>query len=93
MRSSINLIIKKAKAERKQNMSVFNISAPTTEQWKKVATALAFSFVSTFLASFIAMGGIQDTLQATLALAASAVVGAINAALYALYITVFKKAE
>lgn len=72
-------------------MSVFNVSTPTKEQWKKVLTAVAFSFVSTFLAILTTAGGIQSTWEATIALSLSAAVSATNAALYTLYITLFKK--
>lgn len=72
-------------------MSVFNVSAPTKEQWKKVLTAVIFSFLSTFLAVVTTAGGIQSTWEATIALALSAATAATNAALYTLYITLFKK--
>lgn len=68
-----------------------NISLPNKEQWKNVLTAAIFSFVSTFLAAFTAAGGLQQDLNATLALAASALVSAVNATLYMLYITFFKE--
>lgn len=72
---------------------MFNIGLLTKEQWAKVFTALVFSFVSTTLAVFVAGGGIQNSFEATIALAAASTVAGINAALYALYITFFKKAE
>lgn len=70
-----------------------NIGLPTKEQWKKVLTAIIFSFLSTFLGTFTAAGGIQSDWEATITLALSAVVAAINATLYALYITFFKRSE
>ena len=72
-------------------MSLFNISVPTGEQWKKVATAILFSFASTFLAIVTTAGGIQGTYEATVTLVLSALVAGVNAALYTLYITFFKK--
>lgn len=60
------------------------MSLPTEAQWKKIGTALAFSFVSTFLAVLLAGGGIQNTFEATFALASSALVAGINATLYTL---------
>jgi hypothetical protein len=47
--------------------------------------------VSTALAVFVAGGGIQSTYAATMTLAASALVAGINAGLYTVYITFFKK--
>lgn len=68
-----------------------NVSLPSKEQWKKVLTAVLFSFLSTFLAIVTTAGGIQNTWEATVALSLSAAVSATNAALYTLYITLFKK--
>lgn len=68
-----------------------NVSLPSKEQWKKVLTAVLFSFLSTFLAVVTTAGGIQNTWEATVALSLSAAVSATNAALYTLYITLFKK--
>ena len=59
------------------------ISPLTRNQWEKVLTALLFSFVSTFLAVFLAGGGIQTTYEATFALLGASFVAAINAVLYA----------
>lgn len=73
-------------------MSLFNISTPTKAQYKKVGTAVIFSFLSTFLAILTTAGGLQDTSEATIALVLSAGVAGFNAALYTLYITFFKKA-
>lgn len=72
-------------------MSVFNVSLPTKSQWINVAKAAAFSFVSTFLATFMAAGGLQTSWAATFSLAAGAAVSAINATLYFLYVTFFKQ--
>jgi cation transport ATPase len=68
-----------------------NVSLPSKEQWKKILTAVLFSFLSTFLAVVTTAGGIQNTWEATVALSLSAAVSAFNAALYTLYITLFKK--
>ena len=68
-----------------------NVSLPSKEQWKKVLTAVLFSFLSTFLAVVTTAGGIQNTWEATVALSLSAAVSATHAALYTLYITLFKK--
>lgn len=68
-----------------------NVSLPSKEQWKKILTAVLFSFASTFLAIVTTAGGIQNTWEATVALSLSAAVSATNAALYTLYITLFKK--
>lgn len=70
-----------------------NISLPTKDQWKKIATAAAFSFASGFLAAFTAAGGIQSSWQATFSLIGGAAVSAANTTLYFLYVTFFKKAE
>lgn len=74
-------------------MSLFNVGIPTKEQWKKVGTAAAFSFLGGFLAAFTAAGGIQDTYEATVALLLSSLTSAFNATLYAFYITLFKSGE
>jgi hypothetical protein len=66
------------------------LATPLTKaQWQKVATVVPFAFFSTFIAIFVAAGGIQDTLEATIALAMSSGVAGINAALYALYQFIF----
>ncbi len=54
------------------------------DQWKKVATALVFSFVSAFLAVVLAAGGLQSTYEANVALAGAGLVAGINAVLYGL---------
>lgn len=59
-------------------------TALTSNQWKKVAKAIGFAFVSTFLAVLVTAGGIQDSWEATVALLLSASVAGVNAALYAL---------
>lgn len=72
-----------------------NISLPTKEQWKKIATAGVFSFLSGFLATLTAQGGIQIGLgwEGTLSLIGGALVAGVNLALYTLYITFFKAPE
>ena len=60
------------------------ISALSQEQWLKVAKALGYSFVSTFLGVIVASGGVQSTYEANIALALAALVSGINAVLYAL---------
>lgn len=72
-----------------------NVSLPTKEQWKKIATAGVFSFLSGFLATLTAQGGIQVGLgwEGTLSLIGGALVAGVNLALYTLYITFFKAPE
>ena len=72
-----------------------NVSLPTNEQWKNVVTAAVFSFMAGFLATLTAQGGFQVGLgwEGTLSLIGGAMVSGINATMYALYITFFKKAE
>ena len=70
-----------------------NISLPTKAQWIKVLTAFGYAFVSAFLAVFTAAGGLKDTSEANVALILAALTAGINAGLYTLYITFFKKAE
>ena len=72
-----------------------NISLPTNTQWKKVATAGAFSFMSGFLATLTAQGGIQIGLgwEGVISLLGGSVVAGINIALYTVYITFFKKSD
>lgn len=72
-----------------------NVSLPTKEQWKKIATAGVFSFLSGFLATLTAQGGIQIGLgwEGTLSLIGGALVAGVNLALYTLYITFFKAPE
>lgn len=60
------------------------VSPLTTHQWKKVARALGFSFLSAFLAVVIAAGGIQSTYEANVALVGGGLVAGINAVLYGL---------
>lgn len=59
------------------------MSPLSSDQWKSVARAALFSFVSTFLAVVLAAGGIQSTYEANVALAGSALVAGINSVLFA----------
>lgn len=70
-----------------------NLGLPNNNQWKKIATAAIFSFVSTLLGTFTAAGGIQDSTEATLTLFLASVVSATNATLYMLWITLFKESK
>lgn len=72
---------------------MLNIGLPTKAQWIKVVTALGYSFVSSFLAVFTLAGGLQDSSDANVALILAGVTSGINASLYTLYITFFKKSE
>ena len=60
------------------------MSPLSKDQWKSVARAAGFSFVSTFLGVVLAAGGIQNTYEANIALAGSALVAGINSVLFAL---------
>lgn len=70
-----------------------NVSLPNKEQWRKILTAVIFSFGSGFLATFIAQGGIQVGWgwEPIIALLGGALVSGINGAIYTLYITLFKE--
>lgn len=70
-----------------------NVSLPTNSQWKKIATAGVFSFISGFLATLTAQGGIQVGLgwEGVISLIGGAAVAGINLALYTLYTTFFKE--
>lgn len=70
-----------------------NASLPTKEQWKKVATAGVFSFISGFLATLTAQGGFQIGLgwEGVISLIGGAFVAGFNLAIYTLYITFFKE--
>ena len=72
-----------------------NISLPSEEQWKKIAVAGLFSFISGFLATLTAQGGVQYGMEweGVISLVGGAVVSGFNLALYTIYITFFKKAE
>jgi len=70
---------------------MFNISLPTKQQLIKVLWAIGYSFISTFIATVMLAGGIQDTMEATIALILSGAVAGINAGLYTLKITLFDK--
>ena len=70
-----------------------NVGLPTLPQWKKVLTAFFFSFASGFLATLTAQGGFQIGFmwEGAISLIGGALVGGINAGLYAVYITFFKE--
>lgn len=72
---------------------MFNVSLPSNEQWKKVLTAIGFSFVSTFIATLVAQGGFQVGIgwEGVISLLSGAFVASINAVLYTLKITLFDK--
>lgn len=82
------------KDKRKDN-TMNNISLPTKAQWKKIATAGLFSFVSGFLATLTAQGGFQIGLgwEGVISLVGGSLVAGINLSLYTLYITFFKANE
>ena len=62
-----------------------SITPLSKDQWKKVLTALVFSFISTFLGTFMSAGGIQSTQEATITLVLSSLVSAINGTLYGVW--------
>ena len=70
-----------------------SVSLPTEKQWGKIAKAGVFSFLSGFLATLTAQGGIQLGLgwEGVVSLLGGAMVAGINLALYTLYITFFKE--
>lgn len=70
---------------------MFNISLPSNKQWLKVLTAFGYAFISAFLAVLTAAGGFKTESEANVALILAALTAGINAGLYALYITFFKK--
>ena len=72
-----------------------NLSLPTKAQWKKIATAGLFSFMSGFLATLTAQGGFQIGLgwEGAVSLVGGSLVAGINLSLYTLYITFFKANE
>ena len=72
-----------------------NVSLPTKTQWKKIATAGLFSFMSGFLATLVARGGFQIGLgwEGVVSLTGGSLVAGINLSLYTLYITFFKASE
>ena len=72
---------------------MFNVSLPTKNQLIKVLWAIGYSFLSTFIGVLVLAGGIQNTFEATVAVALSGAVAGINAALYTLKITLFDKAK
>lgn len=72
-----------------------NFGLPTAAQWDKILTAIIFSFLAGFLATFTAQGGIQIGLgwEGFLSLIGGAMVAGFNGVLYMLWITFFKKPE
>jgi hypothetical protein len=70
-----------------------NLGLPTAAQWIDILKVFGWAFVSTTLAVFTVGGGISTEWQATMTLGAASLVAGINAGLYALYTTFFKKAE
>lgn len=72
-----------------------NFGLPTSDQWGKILTAFVFSFISGFLATLFAQGGVVVGLgwEGTLSLIGGSLVAGFNTALYTLYITFFKKGE
>ena len=72
-----------------------NISLPTKAQWKKIGTAGLFSFISGFLATLTAQGGIDLSLgwEGVISLIGGSLVAGFNIALYTIYITFFKASE
>ena len=69
-----------------------SVSLPTKAQWKKIATAGIFSFISGFLATLTAQGGIQIGLgwEGLVSLVGGALVAGLNLALYTVYTIFFK---
>lgn len=74
-------------------MLQLNISLPSKAQWKKILTAVIFSFLAGLLGTFMVAGGIQDSWEATWTLLLSSAVSASNGTLYALWVTFFKSSE
>ena len=72
-----------------------NVSLPTKTQWKKIATAGLFSFISGFLATLVAQGGFQTDLgwEGVISLVGGSLVAGINLSLYTIYTTFFKASE
>lgn len=72
-----------------------NVSLPTKAQWKKIATAGLFSFISGFLATLVAQGGFQADLgwEGVVSLTGGSLVAGINLSLYTIYTTFFKASE
>ena len=70
-----------------------NVSLPTKDQWKSIAVAGAFSFISGFLATLTAQGGIQVGLgwEGVISLIGGASVAGFNLSLYTVYVTFFKE--
>lgn len=73
--------------QRRSNM--FNISLPGKKQILNILWAIFYSFTSTFLSVFTLAGGLQDSKEATVALALSALVSGVNAAIYTVKVTLF----
>ena len=72
-----------------------NVSVPTKQQWKKIATAGIFSFLSGFLATLTAQGGFQVGLgwEGVISLVGGSLVAGFNLALYTVYVTFFKEGQ
>ena len=72
-----------------------NVSLPTKEQWKKIGTAAIFSFISGFLATLTAQGGIQIGIswEGVISLIGGAFVAGFNTATYTVYTIFFKAPE
>lgn len=72
-----------------------NFGLPTKEQWGKIAAAGVFSFISGFLASLVASGGLGTGLDwAALGAALwGALVSGFNMALFTIYTTFFKPSD
>lgn len=70
-----------------------NLGLPTAAQYQKILGALIFSFISGFLATLIAQGGIVVGLgwEGLISLIGGCLVSGINTALYFTYVTFFKK--
>jgi hypothetical protein len=68
---------------------MFNVSLPGKKQILNVLGAMIYSFLSTFIGVVVLAGGIQNNMEATIAIALSGAVAGINAALYTLKITLF----
>lgn len=72
-----------------------NFGLPSEEQWVKILKAIIFSFLSGFLATLTAQGGIQVGLgwEGFLSLIGGSMVAGFNGVLYMLYITFFEKSK
>lgn len=70
-----------------------SVGVPNKAQWGKILTAFVFSFISGFLATLTAQGGIQVGImwEGVISLIGGGLVGGINAGLYTVYVTFFKE--